>query len=180
VASVELAREHIATRSDAAAYVSWLRGEQLFRDCLQDLRGALGRDHRGESGSDARPAQLPDRASDAGRSERLLESVRRLSSVLPPSVRGLWSLFLDETSDLVVGPGESLTEREWEGLTRAVRARLLDDLAGPAPDDGDISDEAFLERTLWKIDPAAPVLMPAAWVGASDLTVARGRFADGR
>lgn len=174
MASIELAREHRATRSDAAAYLSWLRGEQLFRDCLHDLRGALGREHRGEPGSDVRPSQPPERGADAGRGGRLLESVRRLSSVLPPSARGLWSLLLDESADLVVGPGGSLTEQEWEGLTRAVRARLLDD-----PDDPDVADASLLERTLWKIDPAAPVLLPAAWVGTSDLTIAPGRLLAG-
>lgn len=165
--SLGLAREHLPTRSDAAAYVAWLRREQPFRDCLHDLRVALGRERQGEPGPDFGSEQLPPHASDAGRSARFLDSVRRLSSVLPPSARGLWPLLLDEGVDLIVGPGQSLTHQEWERLTTVARSRLFDDGADHGSGDLSAADASFLERTLWKIDPAAPVLMPAAWAGAA-------------
>ena len=167
VTSPGLAREHLPTRSDAAAYIAWLRREQIFRDCLHDLRVALGRERHGEPGSNIGPEQLRQHASDVRRSARFLDSVRRLSSVLPPSARGFWPLLLDEGVDLIIGPGQSLTHQEWGRLTTVVRSRLFDD--GSDLDSGDLSvaDATFLERTLRKIDPAAPVLMPAAWAGAA-------------
>jgi len=147
------------SRSDAAAYVAWLRREQLFRDGLHDLRLALGREDRDEPWSDSDPEQLPRHATDARRSARFLDSVQKFSSVLPPSARGLWALLLDEGADLVVGPSESLAHEEWERLTRTVRARLIGD--------GSDLESTFLERALSKIDPATPVLMPAAWAGSA-------------
>ena len=157
--SVALAPENLVPRSDAAAYVAWLRREQLFRDCLHDLRLALGREDSDEPWSDSDPEQLPRHAIDARRSARFLDSVQKVSSVLPPSARGLWSLLLDEAADLVVGPGESLTREEWERLTTTVRARLIGD--------GSDLDSIFLERALSKIDPATPMLMPAAWASSA-------------
>jgi hypothetical protein len=164
VAGIGLAPEHVRVRSDAAAYVAWVRREQLFRDRLHDLRVALGREDRGGRWSDSDPEQLPRDATGARRSDRFLDSVQKVSSVLPPSARGLWSLLLDEAADLVVGPGESLTLHEWERLTTAVRARLIGDGSDLDSDRADVADATLLEWALSKIDPAAPVLMPAAWV----------------
>lgn len=152
VTSPGLAGGHLPTRSDAAAYIAWLRREQIFRDCLHDLRVALERRQH---------------ASDARRSARFLDSVRRLSSVLPPSARGFWPLLLDEGVDLIIGPGQSLTHEEWGRLTTVVRSRLFDDCPDLGSGDLSVADATFLERTLRKIDPAAPVLMPAAWAGAA-------------
>jgi hypothetical protein len=156
----------LVPRSDAAAYVAWLRRERFFRDCLHELRVALIED-RGEPWSDSDREQLPRHATDARRSARFLDSVQKVSSVLPPSARGLWSLLLDEAADLVVGPGASLTHEEWERLATAVRARLSGDASDPDSDRADVADAAFLERALLKIDPATPVLMPAAWAGSA-------------
>jgi len=167
VTSVGLAREHLPTWSDAAAYVAWLRREQLFRDCLHDLRVVLGRERPGDPGSNVGPEQLRPCASDEGRSARFLDSVRRLSSVLPPSARGLWLLLLDEGVDFIIGPGESLTRQEWERLTTVVRSRLSDDGSDVGSGDLSVADSTFLERMLRKLDPAAPVLMPAAWAGVA-------------
>ena len=167
VTSVALAPENLMSRSDAAAYVAWLRREQLFRDCLRDLRLALGREDRDEPWSDSDPEQLPRHATDARRSARFLDSVQKVSSVLPPSARGLWSLLLDEAADFVVGPGKSLTREEWERLTTTVRARLIGDGSDLDSDRADGAEATFLERALSKIDPATPVLMPAAWASSA-------------
>ena len=141
--SSEPARERLLTPTDAAAYIAWLRREPGFRSCVHHIREALSRAEHERSG------------------EQLLESVTRVSSVIPPSARGLWTLLLDEGLDLVVGPGASLEREEWDGLVAAVSARMLRERPASGSDG---ADDALLERTLSKIDPAAPVLMPSTWI----------------
>lgn len=134
------------TRIDAAAYIAWLRREPQFRSCVIDI---------GESLRHGRHARSP---------EQLLDPVTRVASVLPPSARGLWMLLLDERLDLVVGPGDSLEREEWERLVAIVRARMVGSGPTPVPDEADGAGAEFLESALLKIDPAAPVLMPSAWI----------------
>ena len=136
------------TGTDAAAYVAWLRREPIFRDRLHDIRKALD-GHDDASGA------------------RLLASVHLVSSVLPPSARGLRTLLLDEGEDIVVGPSESLADREWERLTTTARMRLR--RGGPmlASDDVGGTEARFLESALLKIDPASPVLVPKALIGSA-------------
>jgi hypothetical protein len=140
------------TRIDAAAYIAWLRREPSFRSYVHGIREAL----RPEHGEDSRA--------------ELVDAVERVSSVLPPSARGLWTLLLDEGVDLVVGPSGSLEHEEWERLAAAVRARMLADATAAASND--VVTARFLEGALQKIDPAAPVLMPSAWI-ASPMSRAR-------
>ena len=140
--------EHTVTRIDAAAYIAWLRREPHFRSCVSDI---------GESLRHGR---------DTGSPEQLLDPVTRVASVLPPSARGLWMLLLDERLDLVVGPGDSLEREEWERLVAIVRARMDGHGPTPAPDEDDDAGAEFLESALLRIDPAAPVLMPSAWIAS--------------
>ncbi len=136
------------TRIDAAAYIAWLRREPQFRSCVNDI---------GESLRHGR---------DTGSPEQLLGPVTRVASVLPPSARGLWMLLLDERLDLVVGPGDSLEREEWERLVAIVRARMDGRGPTPASDEDDDAGAEFLESALLRIDPAAPVLMPSAWIAS--------------
>jgi hypothetical protein len=137
---------HAVTRIDAAAYIAWLRREPHFRSCVHDIGEAL----RGGRDTDA--------------SEQLLDPVTRVAGVLPPSARGLWMLLLDERLDLVVGPGDSLEREEWERLVAIVRARMVGRRPTSSSDGADHAGAQFLESALLKIDPAAPVLMPSAWI----------------
>jgi hypothetical protein len=93
VTGVGLVPERFVARTDAAANVAWLRREQLPCDCLHDLRVALGREDHGDLWPDSDPEE-PRYTTRARRSARFLDSVQRVSSVPPPSARGLRAVLL--------------------------------------------------------------------------------------